>query len=308
VDTTLTIISIASGSRGLERGIEHAGQKLRVAAYVEIEAFIIANLVAEMESSELDAAPIWADVKTFPANAFRGKIHGITGGYPCQPFSNAGKRKGSSDSRHIFPYILRIIETIKPLWCFFENVDAHLTLGFDEVYRSLHDLGYTVESGIYSAEEVGAPHQRKRLFILAKMEYSNASKSKGIDQRNDEKFTNLRSSSKMANANSYNRGANNRKFHFKPNKTKKAPQGQDRKRMRAEFGNSNSALSNWPAKPEQKQYEWEEPRTIKSGVGCSIDGYNFRTDLLRMYGNGVVPQTAALAWIELNKKMERNYL
>lgn len=329
MDTTQTIISIASGSRGLERGIELAGQKLQVAAYVEIEAFIIANLVAEMETSTLDAAPIWADVKTFPSENFRGKVHGITGGYPCQPFSNAGSRKGNADPRHIFPHILRIIKSVKPIWCFFENVEGHLTLGFDEVYRSLRDVGYKIEAGIFSAEEVGAPHQRKRLFILAKLEYSNASKIKRIDNRNDEKFSNTRGASKMANTNINYRGTISRKLLITANKIKKTPQRKYRKRMRSKSWNSSKIISNpgsfrsrkslgrkqsrvfnkdgcqWPAKPEQNQYEWEEPRTIESGLGCTVDGYNFRTDLLRMYGNGVVPQTAAKAWIELNKKIEK---
>ena len=134
---------------------------------MEIEAFICENLVAGMESGLLDPTPIWTDVKTFDPKPFRGKIHGYIGGYPCQPFSVAGKRKATEDPRHLWPYIQRHIEAIEPIWCFFENVRGHLTLGFDEVYRSLSDMGYAVECGIFTAEEVGAPHQRERLFILA---------------------------------------------------------------------------------------------------------------------------------------------
>lgn len=85
----------------------------------------------------------------------------------CQPFSLAGKRDGVEDPRHLFPYIRNIIDATRPVWCFFENVSGHLSMGYDEVYRSLRDLGYAVEAGIYTAEEVGAPHERERLFILA---------------------------------------------------------------------------------------------------------------------------------------------
>jgi len=161
------IISYCTGLRGLERGVERAIGTFRTAVIVEIEAFIIANLVAGMESGMVVPCPIWANLKTFDAKPFRGKIHGIMGGYPCQPFSNAGNRKGTDDPRHLYPYLERDIEAIKPIWCFFENVSGHLTLGFDTVYRSLSGMGYAVEAGLYTAAEVGAPHERERLFILA---------------------------------------------------------------------------------------------------------------------------------------------
>lgn len=85
----------------------------------------------------------------------------------CQPFSVAGNRAGEDDPRHLWPFIRRHIEVIQPGWCFFENVAGHLTLGFDVVKRELEEMGYWVEAGIYTAEEVGAPHRRERLFILA---------------------------------------------------------------------------------------------------------------------------------------------
>lgn len=170
VDTTIkspAILSFCPGILGLERGLERAIGSIRTVAYVEIEAFIIENLVQAMEQGKLAAAPIFSNLKTFNARPFRGKIHGIIGGYPCQPFSNAGSRKGEEDPRHLWPYICEHIRGSEPLWCFFENVAGHLTLGYDEVYKSLRDMGYHVEAGIFTAEEAGAPHKRERLFILA---------------------------------------------------------------------------------------------------------------------------------------------
>lgn len=161
------ILSFCPGILGLERGIKRVIGKLNVVAYVEIEAFIIANLVAGMEAGVLDPAPIWSDAKTFDARPFRGKIHGIIGGYPCTPFSLAGTRSGENHPGHIYPAISRAIEATGPVWCFFENVDDHLSLGFDKVYQDLHRMGYAVETGICTAEEVGAPHERERMFIFA---------------------------------------------------------------------------------------------------------------------------------------------
>jgi site-specific DNA-cytosine methylase len=170
VDTTQqlpTVISFCSGYGGIERGLDLAGVEHRVLAYVEIEAFAIANLVAKMESGQLVPAPIFTDLKTFPAHLFRDCVDIITGGYPCQPFSAAGKRLGTEDPRHLWPYILDHIKAIRPVRCLFENVEGHISLGLREVISDLEEDGYSATWGIFSAAEVGAPHQRKRVYILA---------------------------------------------------------------------------------------------------------------------------------------------
>jgi site-specific DNA-cytosine methylase len=162
-----TVISFCSGYGGIERGLDLAGVKHRVLAYVEIEAFAIANLVNKMENGLIPPAPIYTDLKTFPAHIFRGCVDILTGGYPCQPFSAAGKRLGTEDPRHLWPYILDHINAIRPVRCFFENVEGHISLGLREVIDDLEGAGYRTTWGIFSAAEVGAPHQRKRVYILA---------------------------------------------------------------------------------------------------------------------------------------------
>ena len=162
-----TVLSLCTGYGGIERGLSLAGFEHRTVAHVEIEAFAIANLVAKMEAGQLVPAPVWSDLKTLPAQCFRERIDVLTGGYPCQPFSAAGKRKGTEDPRHLWPYIYDHIRTIRPVRCFFENVEGHISLGLREVIEDLESLGYTVAWGIFSAAEVGAPHQRKRVYILA---------------------------------------------------------------------------------------------------------------------------------------------
>lgn len=162
----LTSISIGPGIRGIERGVERV-VRLEHLAYVEIEAFIIENLVAQMEFGLLAPAVIWSDAKTLPCEIFRGLVDILFAGYPCQPFSTAGKRRGVEDPRHLYPYIERAIRIIRPRICFFENVRGHVTCGLPEVIESLEGLGYRVHWGIYSAEETGAAHKRERVFILA---------------------------------------------------------------------------------------------------------------------------------------------
>ena len=161
------VLSLCTGYGGLDEAIERVIGPIRTVAYVEIEAFAIWCLVKKMEKGLVGAAPVFTDVKTFPAAAFHNKIHGIIGGYPCQPFSNAGQRKGTDDPRHLWPHIQRIVEAVKPVWCLFENVEGHLSLGFDHVYKSLRNMGYAVEAGMYTAAEVDAPMEGKRLFIYS---------------------------------------------------------------------------------------------------------------------------------------------
>ena len=169
MDTTKTIthVSLCAGYGGIDLGLSRAIPSLRTVAFSEIEAFACANLVSKMEAGLLDAAPIWTNLKTFPWSEFRDRVDLLSGGYPCQPFSSAGKRLGTEDPRHLWPYIADGIRAMRPRVCFFENVEGHISLGLREVISELEGIGYKVAWGIFSAREVGAPHQRKRVFILA---------------------------------------------------------------------------------------------------------------------------------------------
>ena len=183
VDTTkaITHLSLCAGYDGIGLGLERIFRNLRTVSYVEVEAFAVANLVAKMESEQLDAAPIYTDVKTFPYKEFLGRVDILSGGFPCQPFSNAGARKGVEDPRHLYPYISRGIEECKPRIVFLENVEGIISSKTAEgesvlhyVLKDLERLGYQATAGVFSASEIGFPHQRKRVFILGqKMVESN---------------------------------------------------------------------------------------------------------------------------------------
>ena len=91
----------------------------------------------------------------------------ITGGYPCQPFSHAGNRKGKNDDRHLWPYVREAIRTIRPDYAILENVRGHLTLGLTEVLGEIASSGFNAEWSTFRASQVGAPHRRERIFIVA---------------------------------------------------------------------------------------------------------------------------------------------
>jgi len=168
VDTTQTThISLCSGYGGIDLGLRRVIPNLRTVAYAEIEAFACELLLARMEGGQLDAAPIWSDLKSFPWEQFHGLVDILSGGYPCQPFSSAGKRAGADDPRHLWPFISAGIAAMRPSVCFFENVEGHISLGLPNVIEDLAGMGYRTTWGIFSAAEVGSVHQRKRVFILA---------------------------------------------------------------------------------------------------------------------------------------------
>ena len=337
VDSTQNIISFCTGYGGIELGLRRAGVDVRTVVNVEIEAFCCANLGAKIEEGRMDNAPIWTDLKTFPAREFRGKVHGLIGGYPCQPFSSAGKRQGEKDPRHLWPYILKHVRAIRPVWCFWENVQGHATMGLWRVLSDLEEEGYRCTWGIFSAEEVGAPHQRKRVFILAeRVEDTSCTGLQGYSKRFQSKQERIRQDRKHATKTSIH----NRKFKTKheelgnsaslrphrgsencegeqsevlgerlesdelANPTSRQPR-QSQARNGGQDTSGGSEDTQWPARPGEEQYEWEEPRVTEaqSELGGATHGTQHRVDRLRLLGNGVVPQTAELAWKTLWKNL-----
>jgi len=176
-------LSLCSGYEGIGSGLRRVLPDVREIAHVEIEAFAIANLVAKMEANKIHPAPVFTNLKEFPFRKFRGCVDILSGGFPCQPFSTAGKREGTEDPRHLFPYILEGIRECRPKLIFLENVEGIISSKTADgesvlkyVLRSLEELDYRAEAGIFSASEVGATHQRKRVFIMA---YSNSERCEG---------------------------------------------------------------------------------------------------------------------------------
>lgn len=116
-------------------------------------------------------AEIYGDINKFDGTPYRGAIDLICGGFPCQPYSTAGKRKGNEDERHLWPQMLRVIREVQPRWVVGENVFGLLTwnagMVFDQVQTDLEAEGYEVQSFVLPACGVNAPHKRDRVWIVA---------------------------------------------------------------------------------------------------------------------------------------------
>jgi len=316
VDTTKelpTVIAFCAGYGGIERGLELAGLEHRVIAYVEIEAYAIANLVSKMETGQLPPAPIYTDIKTFPSEIFRDRVDIITGGYPCQPFSAAGKRLGEDDPRHLWPYIRKHVETIRPVQCFFENVEGHISLGLNSVISDLEEDGYSTTWGIFSAREVGAPHQRKRVYIMGDSESNRLSRwakdseregSKNLGERSDQdlRSQSQRSGQALADSRCSASSEGKQQTELRTVRLGESPRGA----WSGCGSPQNAKRQAWPSGPGQEQHEWEQPRTVwktKPLLGGTLDGNRNRVDRLRLLGNAVVPQTAAKAYSVLNERV-----
>ena len=124
--------------------------------------------------------PIATDVKELAHDPERNvpDCDILTAGYPCQPFSVAGRQKGTEDDRHIWPYILRIVAHKRPTWCVFENVHGHIALGLDQVLADLEAEGYSTRTFIVPACGVNAPHRRDRLWIVGNAQHDGSSTAK----------------------------------------------------------------------------------------------------------------------------------
>lgn len=156
----MKIGSLCSGYGGLDMGMKSVlgGEVAWVSEFDKHVSKIIEHNDPEIENYGDLTKIDWQEMEP---------VDVMTAGYPCQPFSNVGKRKGTDDPRHIWPFIRNGIDTIRPKLVLLENVAGHLTLGFDSVLGSLSEIGYDARWHCLRASEIGAPHNRLRLFIVA---------------------------------------------------------------------------------------------------------------------------------------------
>lgn len=155
----MRFLDLCAGIGGFSLGLWRAG--MTCVGQVEIDDYCTAVL-----ERHWPGVPRWRDIRTLPLAALPC-CDLVCGGYPCQPFSAAGQRRGAEDDRHLWPFVLGVVETLRPAWCLFENVAGHVSLGLDRVWADLEATGYAVQPLIIPACAVGAPHRRDRVWILA---------------------------------------------------------------------------------------------------------------------------------------------
>ena len=318
----ITHLSLCAGYAGIDLGLTKLIKTIRTVAFVEIEAYCIANLVTKIESGFLDQAPIYTDIKTFPYQSFSNKIDILTGGFPCQPFSAAGKQKADSDPRHLWPYIVKgIVELNYPPILFFENVEGIISskLSSEEwsdekgtpvllhVLREMERLGYKATAGIFSAREVGAPHKRKRVFIMGlRSDFSSDLCNQFIQNY-----------FKKLNPSEYPASRFSTQFSWEPPRSifSDVDNSDSQRLYRSNDQQASSPEKRWQEQ-DRHSSQASSPLQLRGQVKPSLDRdsdgltnwldqsslftavENFQ-DEIKLLGNGVVPDVAAKAFLTL---------
>ena len=176
-------LDLCSGIGGFSLAFENEG--FETVGFAEVDPYC-----SQVLEKNWPNVPNYGDVKEIandPATLPEFDI--LTAGYPCQPFSTAGQRKGADDPRHLWPDIRRIVQARRPSWCVFENVLGHVSMGIDEVLSALENDGYQTEAFVVPAVAVDAQHRRDRVWIVAHTG-SPSSKGMGLPIRGETENTN----------------------------------------------------------------------------------------------------------------------
>ncbi len=155
----MKLLDLFSGIGGFSLAASWLG--VETVGFVEIDPWCQRVL-----AKNFPGVPIHGDIKTFDGHAYQG-VDIITGGFPCQPYSVAGKRGGADDDRAIWPEMLRVIDESRPRYVLGENVPGFIKVGLDQSLADLEACGYTCQAFAVPAVGVDAPHKRERIWIVA---------------------------------------------------------------------------------------------------------------------------------------------
>lgn len=158
----MRVLDLFSGIGGFSLGLERAG--MQTVAFCERDEYCRAVL-----AKHWPGVPCFDDIHNIDADGLGrlGRIDLVCGGFPCQPFSVAGRQKGKDDDRHLWPEMHRVIALARPTWVIGENVAGLIAMALDDVLADLESIGYTTRTFVIPAAAVGAPHRRDRLWIIA---------------------------------------------------------------------------------------------------------------------------------------------
>ena len=293
---SLTHLSLFSGIGGLDIAAEMAG-------IVTVGQCEWADFQTKVLEKHWPDVPRWRDIRTLTGESFYERtglrtVDIVSGGFPCQPFSLAGKRSGKDDDRYLWPEMLRVIRELRPTWVIGENVPGIVNLALDTVLSDLEDEGYTTQPFIVPACGVDAPHRRDRVCIVAhsvngrstvcgngKLPDINEDERTGDDngRRTQELITGERREDKSGTdrmADGLSEGVHmvdpdTESIGLQGNPAEQICRGGRVQTSANGTLGSHSPWLNWPDEPS---------------VGRVVDGVPNRVDRIKSLGNAVVPQ------------------
>jgi DNA (cytosine-5)-methyltransferase 1 len=296
----------------------------RTVCAVEHDRYCIAVLAQRQNDGVLPPFPIWDDVRTFIGGPWSGHIDVVSAGFPCQPFSVAGKKLADADARNMWPDTVRIIREVRPRFAFLENVPGLLSATgvdgkryFSRILGDLAEAGYDAEWTVLGADDCGAPHRRKRLWILAHANGNPADERRdGNAVRSNSGAIPARRNSphpKNARANSSDRDSDVAYADGTGRKKYGGAEPVQPEQPAAERGGDRGWWQRDPAdadgeSPDGTTEPWCQRRfgLTESGLGRVAHGVADRVDRLRALGNGQVPIVAATAWRLLYGRMMKH--
>lgn len=246
--------------------------------YVEKDDYCQRIIAQRIKDGILDEAPIFGDIKTFIsegyAKSYKEMVDVITAGFPCQPFSIAGRQKGEDDERNLWPETIECIRIIRPRYAFLENVPNLLTYKyFGRILGDLAESGYDARWRVLSAAEVGAQHKRNRLWIVAYSGYGNGRKKNKSGNEFDCEWKSVKETTKVERP-------SERSEILAYTKCKGLYKGYKSKKRQINRS-SKQQYQNWKIEPRMGR--------VAHGVAC-------RVDRLKAIGNGQVPKVVETVW------------
>jgi len=269
----LSVLDLFSGIGGFSVGLEATG-KFKTIAFCEKDKFCQKVLQKHWQGTK-----IYEDIRDIDGTKIKADV--ITGGFPCQPFSTAGKRKGTEDDRYLFPEMLRIIKETQARWVVGENVQGIVNMSEGKVLQGIHNdletIGYEVQTFIIPASSQGAWHKRNRVWIVAALSNSNIN-----GHSNEQKFKTSNEKKQLGFIGASKNISNSNNIRCK---------GHSLQSDNLQKGNSATENVNSSFK---KQQTWWETQQLICGVpnGISYELDKNRTNRIKSLGNAIVPQIA----------------
>jgi DNA (cytosine-5)-methyltransferase 1 len=308
----MRFLDLFSGIGGFALGLERAG--MQVTAFCEVDPFRQAVLRKHWPD-----VPVFGDIrkltkeKLIEAGVIDDEINLVCGGFPCQPFSVAGKRRGKADDRYLWPEMLRVIREVKPRWVLGENVANMVSMALDTVLSDLESVGYSCQAFVIPACAVGAPHRRDRVWVVGYAEHNGlvtpkVARGSGETGHDDEKRQEKASQPARTGrpcscevvarknvAYALCQGLQDGRCPELPEAEAEAGTGPERglercsgRQAQPGLGGVLDGLSSWldghrwPAPFGREQYAWEPPRLAQTKVP-------YRRQRLMALGDAVVP-------------------
>tara|TARA_R110001583_G_scaffold31674_1_gene108029 strand:+ start:40 stop:879 length:840 start_codon:yes stop_codon:yes gene_type:complete len=260
----MKVLDLFSGIGGFSLGLERAG--METVGFCEIDSFC-----RKVLQKHWPDVPIFEDIKELDGDEYRGSVDLVCGGFPCQPFSVAGKQRGSGDDRSLWPEMLRVIRQVQPAWVIGENVPGIIKMELDTVLSDLENAGYSCQTFNLPACSLDAHHIRARIWIVA---HANSATLRDGTERGAIGRLDLQGSGNAIPAHD----------------GKAQPLAHSDNERKLQQKGVEQEIWGWTSNSREERAVWEpEPC-----VGRVADGVPSRMDRLKGLGNAVVPQAAEL--------------